>query len=105
MCGIFALLNNRETDIESIKTEFMKGKNRGPENSQFLYLTSTIHCTYCRRYYDYTQNSCDTSDYVWSNIRRNFCRNLSARNCFKRVRVQESIRRGVLCGYHESILW
>ena len=29
MCGIFALLNNRETDIESIKTEFMKGKNRG----------------------------------------------------------------------------
>ena len=40
MCGIFALLNNRETDIESIKTEFMKGKNRGPENSQFLNLTS-----------------------------------------------------------------
>ena len=33
-------LNNRETDIESIKTEFMKGKNRGPENSQFLNLTS-----------------------------------------------------------------
>ena len=42
MCGIFALLNNRDSDIETIKTEFMKGKNRGPENSQFLNL-STIN--------------------------------------------------------------
>ena len=40
MCGIFALLNNRESDIDAIKTEFMKGKNRGPENSQFLNLTT-----------------------------------------------------------------
>ena len=40
MCGIFALLNNRESDIVAIKTEFMKGKNRGPENSQFLNLTT-----------------------------------------------------------------
>ena len=36
----FALLNNRESDIDAIKTEFMKGKNRGPENSQFLNLTT-----------------------------------------------------------------
>ena len=42
MCGIFALLNNRDSDIETIRTEFMKGKNRGPENSQFLNL-STIN--------------------------------------------------------------
>ncbi len=42
MCGIFALLNNNDSDIEAIKTEFMKGKNRGPENSQFLNL-STIN--------------------------------------------------------------
>ena len=40
MCGIFALLNNRESNIEAIKTEFMKTKNRGPENSQFLNLTT-----------------------------------------------------------------
>ena len=40
MCGIFALLNNRELDIDAIKAEFMKGKNRGPEDSQFLNLTS-----------------------------------------------------------------
>ena len=42
MCGIFALLNNNDSDIEAIETEFMKGKNRGPENSQFLNL-STIN--------------------------------------------------------------
>ena len=40
MCGIFALLNNTDSDIEAIKAEFMKGKNRGPENSQFLNLTN-----------------------------------------------------------------
>ena len=40
MCGIFALLNNRESDIDAIKAEFMKGKNRGPEDSQFLNLTN-----------------------------------------------------------------
>ena len=40
MCGIFALLNNTDSDIEAIKAEFMKGKNRGPENSKFLNLTN-----------------------------------------------------------------
>jgi asparagine synthase (glutamine-hydrolysing) len=39
MCGIFALLNilNNDYDPEIIKNEFMKGQNRGPENSQLIY--------------------------------------------------------------------
>jgi asparagine synthase (glutamine-hydrolysing) len=34
MCGIFALLNNTEYNHEQINTEFVKGKNRGPEFSK-----------------------------------------------------------------------
>ena len=35
MCGIFALLNNRDSDIEAIKTEFMKGKIEDPKIASF----------------------------------------------------------------------
>ena len=38
MCGIFALLNNSNIPIEFIKNEIEKGKNRGPDNSQYLKL-------------------------------------------------------------------
>ena len=34
MCGIFALLNYNNNDIDTIDSEFMKGKNRGPEFSK-----------------------------------------------------------------------
>jgi asparagine synthase (glutamine-hydrolysing) len=34
MCGIFALLNNNNNNINSIYTEFMKGQFRGPEFSK-----------------------------------------------------------------------
>ena len=44
MCGIFALLNNKYSDKERLKEEFFKGKDRGPEYSQFLDLPS-IHCS------------------------------------------------------------
>ena len=40
MCGIFALLNNKILILKLLKLNFMKGKNRGPENSQFLNLTT-----------------------------------------------------------------
>ncbi len=43
MCGIFAMLNNKYSDLKQIKTEFEKGKDRGPEHSKFLDLPS-IHC-------------------------------------------------------------
>lgn len=38
MCGIFALFNNLKYSNEVIKMLFLEGKNRGPEDSQFLYL-------------------------------------------------------------------
>ena len=34
MCGIFALLNNENSDQNMISEEFLKGKNRGPEFSK-----------------------------------------------------------------------
>jgi len=34
MCGIFALLNQENTNLIEIENEFMKGKNRGPEFSK-----------------------------------------------------------------------
>ena len=38
MCGIFALLNNNKTySDEIIKNSFMKGQNRGPEYTKYLY--------------------------------------------------------------------
>lgn len=38
MCGIFALLNNNKTySDEIIENSFMKGKNRGPEYTKYLY--------------------------------------------------------------------
>jgi len=38
MCGIFTLLNNNEQTFSYsyIESQFMKGKNRGPENSQLV---------------------------------------------------------------------
>jgi len=41
MCGIFALLNNNN-DINNIKTEFMKGKKRGPEFSKLEHLVKCV---------------------------------------------------------------
>lgn len=38
MCGIFALFNSRHTSWHFLEEMFMKGKSRGPENSQFLHL-------------------------------------------------------------------
>ena len=35
MCGIFALLNPQCTPTDIIKKHFLKGKNRGPDNSTF----------------------------------------------------------------------
>tara|TARA_B100001287_G_C22680840_1_gene530264 strand:+ start:1049 stop:2785 length:1737 start_codon:yes stop_codon:yes gene_type:complete len=37
------MLNNKYSDLKQIKTEFEKGKDRGPEHSKFLDLPS-IHC-------------------------------------------------------------
>ena len=34
MCGIFALLNQQNKNLTEIESEFMKGKNRGPEFSK-----------------------------------------------------------------------
>ena len=34
MCGIFALLNQKNRSLNEIENEFMKGKNRGPEFSK-----------------------------------------------------------------------
>lgn len=36
MCGIFLLLNSGEANKELVRQEFIKGKNRGPENSTLL---------------------------------------------------------------------
>ena len=36
MCGIFAMLNNKYSDLKQVKPEFEKGKDRGPEHSKFL---------------------------------------------------------------------
>ena len=44
MCGIFALLNNKYSDIKRVQESFKKGKDRGPDNSKFLDLPS-IHCS------------------------------------------------------------
>ena len=44
MCCIFALLNNKHSDIKRVQESFKKGKDRGPENSKFLDLPS-IHCS------------------------------------------------------------
>ena len=38
MCGIFALLNYPNNDLNKIKTEFDKGFSRGPEDTFFEYL-------------------------------------------------------------------
>ena len=40
MCGIFAILNNKNLQINKIVKEFEKGKNRGPENSKLINLES-----------------------------------------------------------------
>ena len=42
MCGIFALLNNEDIPLDRIKTQFVKGKNRGPENSQIQTYTNMV---------------------------------------------------------------
>ena len=39
MCGIFALLNSKFTDIKRIESEFQKGRDRGPENSKLVNLS------------------------------------------------------------------
>lgn len=44
MCGIFALLNNKYSDKKLIKDACDKGKNRGPEYSEFLEIPS-INCS------------------------------------------------------------
>ena len=36
MCGIFSFLNNFNKDIRLIYKQFLKGQNRGPENTQFI---------------------------------------------------------------------
>jgi asparagine synthase (glutamine-hydrolysing) len=36
MCGIFLLLNSDEAGKDIVQREFIKGKNRGPENSTLL---------------------------------------------------------------------
>jgi asparagine synthase (glutamine-hydrolysing) len=44
MCGIFALLNKPEQmDNDFIKTQFMKGKRRGPEDWCIKYLPDTLN--------------------------------------------------------------
>jgi asparagine synthase (glutamine-hydrolysing) len=47
MCGIFALLNSTDININIIKNEFMKGKNRGPEfsklESRFMKMVLGFH--------------------------------------------------------------
>jgi asparagine synthase (glutamine-hydrolysing) len=40
MCGIFALLNNRDVDYTKIFDFFMKGKSRGPDNSNMKTIES-----------------------------------------------------------------
>ena len=40
MCGIFLLLNNQSFSQEFVKTQFDKGKRRGPENSSIIEITS-----------------------------------------------------------------
>ena len=37
MCGIFALLNSDELNLEHVRNEFYKGKRRGPEFSKLDY--------------------------------------------------------------------
>jgi len=44
MCGIFALLNNKYMDKKKLEEECNKGKDRGPECSQFMDIPS-IHCS------------------------------------------------------------
>jgi asparagine synthase (glutamine-hydrolysing) len=36
MCGIFGILNNQSISMETIRTEFEKGRGRGPESFQLL---------------------------------------------------------------------
>ena len=40
MCGIFAVLNNKHLELENVKEQFNKGKNRGPEYSKLENLQS-----------------------------------------------------------------
>ncbi len=40
MCGIFFVKKNDGISINMVKTEFLKGQNRGPDNSQFLELSN-----------------------------------------------------------------
>ena len=42
MCGIFALLNHEDIPLDRIKTQFAKGKSRGPENSKFQTYTNMV---------------------------------------------------------------
>ena len=46
MCGIFAVLNSKgymnQSQLLSIREGFIKGKNRGPEKSNFEQLTPNI---------------------------------------------------------------
>ena len=42
MCGIFSLLNTSGFSKETIKTEFEKGKNRGPEYSKLSLLNNNL---------------------------------------------------------------
>ena len=44
MCGIFALLNNKYSDKKLIKDAFDKGKDRGPEYSEFIEIP-LINCS------------------------------------------------------------
>uniref|UniRef100_A0A6C0JFD1 asparagine synthase (glutamine-hydrolyzing) n=1 Tax=viral metagenome TaxID=1070528 RepID=A0A6C0JFD1_9ZZZZ len=42
MCGIFAVLNNKNLDKNMLEQEFMKGKSRGPEYSKFQNISQNI---------------------------------------------------------------
>jgi asparagine synthase (glutamine-hydrolysing) len=42
MCGIFALINNSFFDINYVKDCFQKGKNRGPEYSEYIDLNENL---------------------------------------------------------------
>lgn len=49
MCGIFALLNNRDTYSEKmLQTAFAKGKSRGPESSTFKRVGEKVHVGFHR---------------------------------------------------------
>jgi len=68
MCGIFAVLNNKNLDKNMLEQEFMKGKGRGPEYSKFQNIDSNISLGFHRLAINGVQDKCSNQPFFIDGI-------------------------------------